>query len=294
MNDKENTLRLENLNCLSTAELEEIIRTDAEDMASKNREVVSAVLSILQAREVEKLSEEPVNVRDAWQRFQRLYNTPDGVDSSLFPVEDSQEPASQKPRKGSAWSVWVRCASVAAVLCLIITLVAPVFGSNNITTLFAQWRNSLFSFLFEGDMPTEPTECVFSTDNPALQEIYDSVTALGISTPVVPMWIPEGCALNALEFIDSPVSRRVTATMTDGSGYVVLFSIVVGDESNCVHYTDAVEPEILEVGNSQHYIMANNDKWMAVWTDNEVICTISTDYSKDVLLEMLKSIYFTR
>ena len=38
----------------------------------------------------------------------------------------------------------------------------------------------------------EQPEYVFETDHPGLQQIYDAVVEMGVTEPVVPMWVPEG------------------------------------------------------------------------------------------------------
>ena len=47
--------------------------------------------------------------------------------------------------------------------------------------------------------PDEPTQAIeeyeFRTEHPGLQEVYDAVAGLGVTEPVVPMWIPEGYTL---------------------------------------------------------------------------------------------------
>lgn len=291
---EENALRFDYLNSLSTPQLEDILRMDAEDLDSDNEGVVFAVLSILQEREKENPAKEPVDVAAAWQRFQKYYNTSDGMDDSLYAVSFGEDaPAKEKNRrKGSGKGIVWRVVAMVAMLCVVFTLVTPAFGMENIFTMLAQWKDSLFSFVYQSKMLNDPAVSYeFSTENPDLQRIYDTVTEMGVSSPVVPMWIPDGFALATLEDSGTQADHRLCAVFCNNADTIVVLVETSTNNNNGVYYIDKGTAETVEIGDVTHYIMPNNDKWLAAWTTDNLICTISTDLGRDDLLSILKSVY---
>lgn len=292
LSKKENALRFEHLNSLSTTQLEEILCRDAEELESDNEGVVFAVLSILQEREKENPTREPIDVTAAWQKFQKYYNTPDGENDSLYGVGEDATIKKKNRGKGNKATVISRVVAIAAMLCLVFTLVTPAFGMENIFTLLAQWKDSLFSFLYQDEMLNDPAvNYVFSTENPDLQRIYDSVTKTGITNPVVPMWIPDGFNLSSLENTGTQTDQRLCAVFCNDTSTIVILVETFTSNSNGVYYIDEGTAEEIEIGDVTHYIMQNNDKWLAAWTTDNLICSISTDLGRDDLISILKSVY---
>ncbi len=73
---------------LSTDELEDILRADADQSSGSDVELILHITEILLERE-ERATGEPIeDVDRAWRDFQQYFNTPDATGRSLYPVEE--------------------------------------------------------------------------------------------------------------------------------------------------------------------------------------------------------------
>lgn len=134
---------------LSTEELKEIIRADAESTSGNDEDFIFTVLEVIEEREKQQPDYRPPDLDAAWERFQRYYNTPDGVGHSLFPAEEAQEEISVLPEKdlpmGRPARKWI-----VAVAAVIAALFAGAFTAQaagiDIGGIFARWTDDIFHF----------------------------------------------------------------------------------------------------------------------------------------------------
>lgn len=278
------------LNQLSTAELQEIVRRDAESTDSEDSEVIWAVLSILVEREKADPSKQPrKDAKEAWEEFQKYYNTPEGSRRVLYDYPDFTPEHRQK----RTTPLFNRAIALAATICIIFTLALPAFGKETVATLFGYWRNGLFAFLSnQADMPIDPMENYkFETQIPELQQIHDTVNEMGVWEPVVPMWIPDGFYLSTLDSNNTPNVKRLYGILKNETS-IINFSVLIHQTyPDHVQYMNDSDPEIIEIAEVTHYLFANNDKWVVTWTAENVVCTISTNLEKETLISILKSVY---
>ena len=101
------------------------------------------------------------------------------------------------PERSRVWQK--RFAMAAAVLCLVLLVFPIASGTPFIQKLVAKWNEDFFWIETPGTPVELPEDYAFQTDNPGLQQLYDAVTELGITAPVVPMWLPEGFDLVLLK-----------------------------------------------------------------------------------------------
>ena len=129
---------------LSTDELKELIRADADSTSSGNEDYILMVLEVIAEREKGQPDVHPVDVDRAWERFQRHWNTPDGDGKALFPAEGAERGASRllEPDRTTGRTIWKRLVPIAAIIAALLAgmLTAQAVG-NDIRGIIARWAN---------------------------------------------------------------------------------------------------------------------------------------------------------
>ena len=193
---------------------------------------------------------------------------------------------SQQSKRRSANKVWRSIAAAAAVVVVVLLLTVPdVCGEENIIQLVGRWTGSIFSFekIQEG-------EFVYQTDHPGLQELYDTVTALGVEKNVVPTWMPDGYKLEQIKTAAREDNITVFAIFVCGEDQIII-NVNIFDSARSGEYQKEVSGmEVLEKNSIKHYIMKNNAVWSAAWINNNAECVISTK-NKETLDLLILSIY---
>ena len=192
----------------------------------------------------------------------------------------------KKPKKANTSSVWWKRLAVAAAICLVVLASVPnVFGCESLFTRIGQWTKDIFSF---GE-PKEK-EFVYQTDHPGLQELYDTVSELGLSRNVVPTWIPEDAVLDQIYTREAPNGIMVYAGFSCTDGYIGV-KVKELDEDVSSEYQKGEETAVLyETEGIKHYILENEGEWTATWVVSDAECMIYGN-NEDVVYRMLKSIY---
>lgn len=245
--------------------LREELRQDPPD-----ENAIKLIMGVLNAREAAYDIVTTPQIDAAWEKYQERIQ-------------------SIAPRPGRAGK-WLRVASVAAVLALAVTVIPQAVSAESLWERLASWTDSIFAF-FSGESNDEQPEYVFQTDNPGLQQVYDAVTELGVTDPVVPMWLPEGYELVECEIVSAPGHEGVRARFADGNSELV-FSADVHDQEEVFRYQkDAKKVSEFNYAGMTHFLMHNNNLHIAVWTKQNIECFISAECKEDTMRKMLKSIY---
>jgi len=195
---------------------------------------------------------------------------------------------SKRPRYRS-WLI--TAASVAVVLGILLFTLPGTAEAENIKGVLARWTDNVFQFFSPGGPAYAAEEYVFETDNPGLQEIYDEVVAMGITHPVVPMWIPEGFKLSELKKHQMVGDTSVFASFMKDQSY---FFIALTEKSKSVsfqHEKNSIDIEVIEIAGTEHYIIQNNGEYIIAWVVDNIECSIITDCQEDEIHKFLYSIY---
>ena len=194
-------------------------------------------------------------------------------------------------RKTPGAGVWLgRAAAVAAVVFLLLLAVPQPVAAETFFERLMRWTDSIFELFSPGEERAEP-EYEFRTDNPGLQRIYDAVTDLGITAPVVPMWIPEEYELVKCKLSDTPTYAGILAEFASAQGSLLIKIDLNFDNVAYEYYKDDAQVEIVEMAGTDHCIMYNDGLWVVVWTRDNIKGFIRVDCQEDVLSEILRSIY---
>jgi hypothetical protein len=131
---------------------------------------------------------------------------------------------------------------------------------------------------------------VFTPNNDGLQKLYDEVVALGVTSPAVPMWIPDGFELTELKCLSAPNGDKIYAVFTGSSG-LISFSYFVGDNAFSTQAEWEKDVEEYEISGINHIIVSNKDKCSVVWKTDEIECSIVSCLSTEETRTIVKSIY---
>ena len=253
---------------LPTQQLDQMLQDEDADP-----ETIKHILTVLQERE----KDIPLTVTDAerqaWCRYK--LREKEGMD---------------KPTKKQNWVL--RVASVAVVFLVLTVAIAHSVKAEGIWERIVRWTDSVIEF-FSPDYAGGGRQAYeFQTDHPGLQQIYDTATKMGVTDPVVPMWLPEGYTLAFCERIDT--DNKVTLMSVFRYGEKALnYNIAIYSEGVLNQYQkDETVEKMFEVQGIKHYIVRNIDKWVAVWTKENIECSISVDCQEDELYKTLRSIYY--
>lgn len=193
---------------------------------------------------------------------------------------------SQQPKVRPVVTGWHRIIAVAAIVAVVLLVTIPdVCGEENVIQLIGRWTKDIFSF---GEI--REREFVYQTDHPGLQELYDTVTALGAERNVVPTWIPDGYELEQIEVNTKSDKTTVFANFSDKEHYIVINIMIFNQIRNSEYQKGIEAAETYEKDGIKHYIVENDLTWTVAWSNNNIECSMSA-YNKENLYKMISSIY---
>lgn len=263
------TCRQEDLKQMSTEKLDMRLQAALQEK-TPDAEVVLPILKELEEREQDQSTEIMENISVAWEKFKK-------------------KTAPQKPARKRSWIAGV---AAAAVVLLVITAIPQTVGAESIFDVLVQWTKSVFEFLDpeqEESVPQVIEE--FATENPGLQQAYDKITELGVTVPVVPMWLPEGFELKELKVTPMPDGQKVYIRFAKCEEFVtLLYWFSTGMVSAKFEKNDTAV-EVYEFAEVTHFIIENEGNLTVIWATDNIECSVATNVDKDTVFDMIKSIY---
>ena len=215
--------------------------------------------------------------------------------------------APMTPRKEQAWQIYcrrveslrrsrtlrpapaLRAAVVLLVLTLCLSFLPRQAQAETFWEMLQRWSGAVIEFFDRDDRFSQ--EYVFRTNHPGLQQVYDAVTELGVTEPVVPMWLPDGSKLNELTSFTSPMSTGVYASFSYYNKEIIYKLDRYEGEPAHQFYRDDTHYETLEQDGTIFHITMNIDQWTVIWSKGHIECSIFIDCNEDVLKKILSSIY---
>lgn len=278
---KENmTCQWEALEVLSSAQLDEMLKAELnKDGMDEN--LVLSILNILEHREADEFTIDPADMEAVWAQFRESH-------PELALPRTEKVPAMKRtgPRR------WLgRMAVAAAVLCVMILVTPKAMGAENIFTIIGRWTQDVFAFFSSFGADQKPQEYTFVTDHPGLQQIYDAVSELGVTKPVVPTWVPEGYELIELKTIPMRENTKVHARLIKDNSTILISYEIYNEILSNIYEKNRDDAVVCELSGIKHYIVSNEERWTAAWTVENLECSAATDQSEETLYEILRSIY---
>ena len=189
------------LDGLPTPQLEQMLDEELQKETS-DPAAVKLILSVLEDRDAANPKTGHSVSEEARQKYQAQME-------ALFP-----------PKQARRWTPLLKVASVLLIAGLLFAVVPQKAEAETFWEMLQRLTNSMIHYL-DRDETLVNIDHVFKTDNPGLQQVYDAVVELGVTDPVVPMWLPEECALLDLQKEKSPMMSGVWATFTNGESEIL-------------------------------------------------------------------------
>lgn len=264
---------LQELKYTATEQLRERLQREVEK-ETPDDDLVLTILHILEERDRDKPVVLGPKSEQAWSQYQA-------------------KTIARTRKRTSFRGTWLaRAASLVLILGLLFAFIPQQATAGSFWKILTTWTDTVFEYVNIGAEKKAPKQYVFKTDNPGLQQVYDTVVEeLGITDPVVPQWLPEGYELSFVEVSDSPGKKTVRAYFLNGENEVVLFFNQMKEDRSPQY--DKVNSQIVEYecNGVLHYYFLNNEQWLISWINHNLKCSVSVDCPEDVVTQIIRSIY---
>ena len=257
------------LNRMDTWQLDAMLRAELEQ-EQPDGDAVRILLSVLEDREKNMEAETGPEVEEAWQTY----------------IARSNSAPAGGPR-----GVLVKAASVGIVLVFCLTLMPQKAEAENIWDRIVRWSGSVFELFSPDESRTSQDAYVFRTDNPGLQQVYDTLVAQGVTEPVVPMWIPEGYDLVECKVDYMDARTQVQATFLDSKRTLGLLFTIYDSNLPARYYKNVDSEGIYEYNGTVFNLIRNEGQWVVVWEKDNVECSIAVNCQEEMVYQILRSIY---
>lgn len=263
-------------NAMTTEELEEILRLDAEVPTSQalDGELILYVMEVLEQRK-QNSEHTGKTALEAYESFKRNY---------MPETDTNQKPSKVSAKHKRGFSRWVRgLTAAAAVLAILIagSATANAFGFDIWRTVI-QWTQETFNFGQKGKANAD--------SNLTYDSLQEALEKGNVPTWLVPTQIPDGFELDAVKVEQTPLKNSFTAKYVSGDK---LLKISVRDHLDkgpfYAEQGDGLVEEYVASGIT-YYLFDNNGETRAAWAVDSYECYISGDITIDELKIMINSI----
>lgn len=261
---------------MSTEELRELLDKELHSEVV-NDNAIRLIMEILRERNKVTASQVSPQTMQAWEKYQR------DTDKIYAPA-----------KRTAQIRRWIaRGAAAAAVLVLLLTPVIPrEAGAESLWETLTRWTSEVMEFFGYRDNEGRIENYEFKTDNPGLQQVYDKVVELGVTVPVVPMWLPEGYELVEFRVTEYPAKTRLYSRFMKDEDEIVFTVDHYNSEVSRKYQKDETSFEVIENGGVKHFLFTNLDILVLVWERDSIECSISLQCQEETLYQVIQSIYF--
>ena len=267
---------LSKYDAMTTEELEEILRLDAQapEEQESDTETILYIMEVLAARKRNN-GHTGKTALEAYESFKQNY----------MPEVDNIETTRNVPTKiRIAFPRWLRSlTATAAVLAILLvgSVTTQAFGIN-IWEAVVKWTQETFHFGEWGDSNV--------TDNLPYASLREALEEGKITASLVPNWVPAGYELIDINVEYKPLQTAYKAKYTNGER---VLRITVQDYLDkipvYVEQSDGLVEEY-EVAGVKYYLFENNEQTQAVWIVDSYECHILGDLTIEELKLMIDSI----
>jgi len=269
MKELHNEPLMASLEQLSTPQLEDMLRSEVKK-DQPEATTVRAIMDILRRREEEPAVETGARMEAAWQDFRRK----------------------TEQRSGSFRKQFLKAAAVMVACGLLLAVFTQEVSAGRLWDRIAAWTDSIFELFSREQRGRTTGEYTFRTDNPGLQELYDTVTRLGVTVPVIPMWLDGEYELEDCKVTESRNDVKVLAALLCDDKTVSFELKIYKETASREYHKNNPEAEPYESNGVIYYIFKNQDLWVVVWSRDNLECLMAMDGQDDVY-RVIDSIYAT-
>lgn len=274
---------------MSTEALTALLHQDSLtlDLREVNIQAILYITGLIEKREKESPSYPVDPVDTAWERFcRRSFGPETGAEESPCQPEATQEvPRVFKPTKS------IRILLIAAAVTLLFISMALAAAKLGWIPF---WTKEHFTFV----QPEDNSIPVNTQQYPALDETFNSLeealAAYGAPDNLVPNCLLREYKQTEFKCIFEPgVFTMFSCTFSKGTIEIywdaTLYHRTDGNQGDI--YKDNPSPDVYTVNNIEHYIMANNNMFKAVWQHENYECMLSGFKTREELVGTIDSIY---
>ena len=281
-------------NHMSTEELEEILRADfalPEDEES-DMDKILYITEVIAGRRAGQPTGRYANVDAAWESF--VDNYLPAEQQAVFREDDNLTRGPKDESKKDRSRFWKTMLTRVAVIAVAVSLTLAV-GSVTASAFrfdFWAWLTAWSQELFGIQSP----DIDYLGDNQKLPkqltELYAAMKENGFPDELLPTYLPVGYETVEAKCEGDPSLVKAHCTLKNNDTFITLnYTMYLTDQIMASDQKDEDSPDIYEVKNVVHYIMTNFDAYSAVWTVDNVKCTIYGVESQEELIQMIDSIY---
>ena len=271
MNIDNMTFSREQLEQMATERLDEILNRELKETLPDG-DLVRNVLDILEKRECGYVPEFSAEINDAWTNYLNR----------------------QRSQRNRLWqkSWFLRMVAAIAVICILFSMVPQTVEAEGLFERLARWTDNFFQMFRSVDEKEQTLEYEFRTDNPGLQQVYDTVTALGITEPIVPMWMPGNGDLVSLDKVHARNVYYVVAVFGNDEAQDTMYQVTIYLKNAPSEFPkDPVNAEIYEFEGTDYHVVPNDGKWTVAYTKDNVECFVIIKCQEEELYKMIESIH---
>ena len=255
---------------MPTSELDRQLQLELQK-EEPEEEVVLGIMRVLQEREENCTVEVTKDIQDAWNRYHEK---------------------TVKPKKTAQKRKWFIRAAAVAVFGFVILSIPQTVGAESLLDVFFRWTESVFEFFVPEDEATNPTvEQMFQTEHPGLQQVYDQLSEMGVTEPVVPMWLPEGFGLTELKTMQMFDGEKLCAIFHSSDSFIAISYRISADIRVFEYEKKASGVEVYEPLGVCHFLMGNDENILVTWAVDGLECAINTDIEREEVYKLIDSIY---
>ena len=267
---------LSKYDAMTTEELEEILRLDAQALEEQesDTEMILYVMEVLAARKRNN-GHTGKTALEAYESFKQNY----------MPEVDNIETTRNVPTKTRiAFPRWLRSlTATAAVLAILVvgSVTAQAFGLN-IWEAVVKWTQETFHF---GEWGSS-----YTNDELSYSSLQEALIGDKITTLLAPNWFPANYELVDIKVEYSPLQTAYKAKYANGEQVLRITVKDYLDEIPVyVEQSDGLVEEY-EVSGITYYLFENNERTQAVWIVESFECSILGDLTIEELKLMIDSI----
>ena len=261
---------------MTTEELEEILRLDAENTEGQESDVETLlyVTGVLAERR-KKNGQTGNTAQEAYEIFKQHY-MPEIDNKDSVPAKE-HKPKNLRPR----WMRGLVAAAAAVVILLSGVVTAEAYGVD-VWKAVVQWTQDTFHFGSWGDSG--------SNNNLPYASLQEAMEKGNTPTWLVPAWLPDGFEMAEITAELTPLKKEYRAIYTNGEQKL---RITIQDYLDKVPvYVEQSEGlvEEYEIQGVTYYLFENNKRTQVVWIVDTFECRITGELTIDELKLMINSI----
>lgn len=261
---------------MTTEELEEILRLDAENTEGQESDVETLlyVTGVLAERR-KKNGQTGNTAQEAYEIFKQHY-MPEIDNKDSVPAKE-HKPKNLRPR-------WMRglVAAAAAVVILLSGIVTAEAYGVDVWKAVVQWTQDTFHFGAWGNTN--------SNNKLPYNSLQEALEKGNTPTWLVPTWIPDDYKLTEITVTQNPAKKIYRAKYTNEEhAFLITVRDHLGDDPVYVEQSDGLIEEY-NVEGITFYLFENNNHVQVVWIVDSYECYIAGDITIDDLKTMVRSI----